>query len=123
FQRHMTNILSDLPYAYTYLDDVLIASSTPKQHEEHLRTLCERLANHGLLINPAKCELGRKSLTYLGHEISELGLKPLPSKVQAIRNFPKPETQRELRRFLGSVNFYHRFIRNCAHILSPLSSL
>ncbi|KAF2353789.1 Reverse transcriptase domain [Trinorchestia longiramus] len=65
FQRHMTNILPDLPYAYTDLDDVLIASSTPKQHEEHLRTLCERLANHGLLINPAKCELGKKSLTSL----------------------------------------------------------
>ncbi|KAF2346241.1 Reverse transcriptase domain [Trinorchestia longiramus] len=123
FQRHMTNILSDLPYAYTYLDDELIASFTPKQHEEHLRTLCERLTNHGLLIDPAKCELGKKSLTYLGHEISGLGLKPLPSKVQAIRNFPKPETKHELRRFLGSVNFYQRFIRNCAHILSPSSSL
>ncbi|KAF2347495.1 Reverse transcriptase domain, partial [Trinorchestia longiramus] len=123
FQRHMSNILSDLTFTYTYLDDVLIASESPEQHKDHLRAVFDRLSAHGLLINPAKCELGRETLTYLGHHISQHGLKPLPCKVDAIRKFPKPETQRQLRRFLGSVNFYHRFIKGCAQILAPLSAL
>ncbi|KAF2347402.1 Reverse transcriptase domain, partial [Trinorchestia longiramus] len=123
FQRHMSNILPDLAFTYTYLDDVLIASNTPEQHREHLTILFKRLSTHGLLINPAKCEFGKSSLKYLGHEFSQTGLKPLPCKVDAIRAFPKPETQKQLRRFLGSVNFYHRFIKNCAQTLAPLSAL
>ncbi len=51
------------------------------------------------------------------------GIRPLEEKVRAIREFPQPTTQRKLREFLGLVNFYHRFLPNCANTLQPLKTL
>ena len=62
-------------------------------------------------------------LTFLGHVVNKYGICPLPEKFQALRNFPTPTSKCKLREFLGLVNFYHRFIPNCAHVLSPLHSL
>jgi len=59
----------------------------------------------------------------LGHHVDSTGIKPLESKVQVIRNFPKPTTQRKLHEFLGLGNFYHRFVPDCAAILVPLNSM
>lgn len=75
------------------------------------------------MINPLKCTLGVPELQFLGHHVSKDGIRPLDEKVKAIRNFPTPATQRQLREFLGLVNFYCRFIPRCAHILQPLNSL
>ncbi len=83
----------------------------------------ERLKQYGVVINPAKCQFGVQSLEFLGHLVDRHGVHPLPVKVQAIRDFPRPTTQRKLREFLGLVNFYHRFLPGCANILQPLHSL
>ena len=55
--------------------------------------------------------------------VSRKGIRPLEEKVQAVHDFPTPSTQRQLREFLGMINFYHRFIPNCAQIVQPLNSL
>ena len=74
-------------------------------------------------MNPDKCVLGVPSLTFLGHTISPSGVLPLQDRVSAIRQFPLPETQRQLRQFLGMITFYHRFIPSAAALLTPLTSL
>ena len=61
-----------------------------------------------------------KELDFLGHHI---GITPLPEKVQAVRDFPEPQTQRQLRQFIGLVNFYHRFLPHCANLMQPLHAL
>ena len=48
---------------------------------------------------------------------------PSPEKVQAIRDFPQPQFQRQLRQFIGLVNFYHRFLPHCAQLMQPLYAL
>ena len=123
FQRFMDQILRGLDCCYTYIDDILIASATPEEHLEHVRQVLERLAKHGLLINPDKCIFGVPSLDFLGHRVDKTGIRPLESKVEAIRNFPQPTSQQQLRQFLGLVNFYHRFLPNCATKLQPLNAL
>ena len=123
FQRFMDEVLRGLHFAYTYIDDVLIASSTPKEHLHHLRLVLERLCEHGIVINVAKSQFGVPSLEFLGHHVDSAGIRPLESKIEAIRNFPQPTTQKKLRQFLGLINFYHRFIPNCASIVQPLNSL
>jgi len=60
------------------------------------------------------------SLNFFAHHVSADGILPLAKRVDAIRTFKQPESQRQLRKFLGMVNFYHRFIPNCAQIISPL---
>lgn len=104
---------------YAYIDDLLIASSSPEEHLRHLRLVLERLEQHGLLINVVKSIFGVPELDLLGYHVDATNIRPLQEKVTAVREFPLPNTQRKLRTFLGLVNFYHRFIPNCATILRP----
>ena len=75
-----------------------------------------------LCVKPSKCEFGVPQLTFLGHLVDQHGIRPLPDKVEALCAFPRPTTQCKLCEFLGLVNFYNRFIPNCAYTLSPLNS-
>lgn len=75
------------------------------------------------MINPSKCIFGASSVTFLGYLISAEGTQPLPAKVKEIQNFPAPKAVRELRRFLGMVNFYRRFIPQAAQHQGPLNTL
>ena len=120
FQRLMDSALRGMPFVFVYLDDILVASSSEKEHQGHLRDLFMRLDQHGLIVNPAKCLFGLSSIHFLGHLINKDGAAPLPSKVEAISAFPRPHTPRALREFLGMVTFYHRFIRQAAHVMRPL---
>ena len=56
-------------------------------------------------------------------DVSAAGISPLPSAVDAIVNFVRPEKQKALRRYLGMINYYHRFIPHCADTLTPLNQL
>ena len=118
----MVQVLRDLPFAYTYIDDVLLASSSPKEHKQHLRAVLEWFSEHEIVINPSKCEFGVPQLTFLSHTVDQHGICPLLSKVETLLAFPQPTMQRKLREFLGLVNFYNRFISNCACILSHRNS-
>lgn len=123
FQRFVDEMTRGLDFCYPYLDDFLVFSKTSQQHEEHLRLLFSRMRDYGVLINTNKCVFGASEVTFLGYQISAKGTEPLKSKVQVISNFPLPKTVRELRRFLGMVNFYRRFLPNAAQIQAPLHSL
>ena len=123
FQRFINQVLRGLDFCYAYIDDLLIASSSPEEHLRHLRMVLERLKQYGVVINPAKCQFGVPQLEFLGHLVDRHGVHPLPEKVQAIRDFPRPTTQRKLREFLGLINFYRRFLPGCARILQPLHSM
>lgn len=123
FQRFIDEVLADLPFCYGYLDDLLVFSANESQHREHLHKLFQKLTDYGMLVNSAKCEFGRAKITFLGHEVSATGLTPLPSKIQAIQEFPTPKTVKELRRFLGMYNFYRRFIPRASQIQAPLNTV
>nr|VZH98655.1 unnamed protein product [Spirometra erinaceieuropaei] len=123
FQRFIDRVLRGLPFVYAYIDDLLVASRNAEEHKEHLALVFDRLDQFGVVINPSKCVLGVPSLDFLGHHIDAQGLRPLSSKVEAIRDFPPPTSKRQLQRFLGMVNFYRRFLPNCADLMLPLTNL
>ena len=123
FQRFIDMVLHGLHFCYAYIDDLLIASHNAEEHETHLRLVLQRLGDHGIVINPRKCEFGVPTLQFLGHQVDSTGIRPLDDKVKAIRDFPQPNSQRKLREFLGLVNFYHWFLPHCAAILQPLNDL
>ena len=123
FQRLMDEVVRGLSFVFVYIDDLLIASTDDDEHEAHLRLLFERLQRYGIVINPAKCEFGVSSLTFLGHVVNQHGIQPLDEKVEHIRDFPPPTSLRKLREFLGLVNFYRRFRSYLTDILQPLTDL
>ena len=123
FQRFMNRVLHGLDCSVSYIDDVLIASSSREEHIQHIHQVFERFRKYGVVINPIKCEFGKPEVDFLGHRINAAGISPLPEKTEAINNFPPPDTMRKLRRFLGMVNFYRRFIPNCAKTLQPLTDI
>ena len=123
FQRFIDQVLHDLPFCYGYIDDLLIASSYPEEHLKHLQLVLQRLADHGILINTSKSVFGIPELDFLGYHVDASGIQPIESKVQVIRDFARPTSQRKLHEFLGLVNFYRRFIPNGATLLQPLNQL
>lgn len=120
FQRFLHSIFSDLEYVVCYIDDICIASASETEHLANLRTVFERLRKFGLVINVDKCQLGQKEVKFLGYLITPDGVGTLKDKVNAINEFPQPQTVSNLRRFIALVNFYRRFIRNATAIQFPL---
>ncbi|KAM0726709.1 Retrovirus-related Pol polyprotein from transposon 297 [Formica fusca] len=114
FQRFINEVLYGLDFCYAYIDDILVASKSREEHDRHLRKLFQRLNDYGLRINPAKCIFGEEHVKFLGYVVTKEGTKPLPEKVQAIQEFPKPTTVKQMRQFLGMLNFYRRFIPGAA---------
>ena len=123
FQHFIDQVLQGLNFAYAYIDDVLIASNSPQEHQQHLRLIFERFQKYNIVINPAKYEFGVSRLQFLGHLVTPDGVSPLPDRVRVIQEFPVPNSLKKLREFLGIVNFYHRFLPRCANILRPLNDL
>lgn len=122
-QRLMDEVLRDLPGVFVYIDDILVASTTFAEHKHRLREVFRRLSHHGIIVNRNKCVLGVPQLEFLGHLITPEGIAPLPARVEAIQDFPLPKTDRQLRRFIGMMNFYHRFLPGAAKFLAPLHQL
>ncbi|GFV75378.1 retrovirus-related Pol polyprotein from transposon 17.6 [Trichonephila clavipes] len=85
-----------------------------EEHRSHLRTIFQRLSSYGLKLNISKCVFGVTELIFLGHLITPDGIKPLPDKVQAVLDYKQPETVGSLRKILGLLNFYRRFLPKAA---------
>ena len=120
FQRLMDRILDGLPWCFVYLDDVLLASKSMAEHRIHLTELFSILEKNGLVVNKDKCELGVTSLDFLGHRVTSEGVAPMPDRVADLQKYPTPTDKPSLQRFLGIVNYYHRFMPNIAQKLSTL---
>ena len=120
FQRMMDTIFGNINFCIVYVDDILVFSKSHEEHQDHLRCVLKLLRENGLVVRPDKCIFGTSSIDFLGHVIDESGIQPSASKVDAIRRFPTPCTVKEVQKFVGMINFYHRFIPFTARLLKPL---
>ena len=110
-------------FVLVYLDDILVYSRNEQEHEEHLQKLLDKLQQHHLFLNAAKCQIAREETTFLGHRVTAKGVSPDPAKVEGVKNWPEPKTLHEIRGFLGFVNFFRKFIPNFAEVALPLTEL
>jgi len=125
FQRLMDIALSGLNFetCLVYLDDVIIFGNDLDQHIERLRQVLQRLREAHLKLKPSKCQLLRKTVSFLGHVMTPDGVAVDPSKVEDVAAWPVPERLTEVRAFLGLCSYYRRFIRSFSAIAAPLFAL
>ena len=96
FQSIMDDLLGDLDYARTYIDDILITSDGSfEDHMDKLNTVLTRLENLGFRANVRKCFFAQDELEYLGYIISREGVKPQPKKVEAILRLQRPKNVKQ----------------------------
>jgi hypothetical protein len=125
FQEKMSDLMATLEFFQTYLGDLLII--TKGSLEDHLEKLSVKLANRlqdaGLKINANKSNFCTLEMEYLGYLLTRDGIKPQLNKVQAMPAFVPPRNVKELRRFLGMVQYYRDLWARCSRMLAPLTSL
>ena len=124
FQEKMSNLMQDLEYVRAYIDDLLIITpGTWEEHLTHLEQVFVRLQQAGLKINAGKSKFAAFELEYLGYWITRRGIQPTTKKIQAIQQLAMPKNKKELRRFIGLVNYYRDMWIRRSHILTPLTKL
>ncbi|KAL4118953.1 hypothetical protein QTP88_011831 [Uroleucon formosanum] len=125
FQRSMNNVMAGIVgiKCLVYLDDIIIYGKGLLDHNEKLRDVFERLRNHNLKIQPTKCEFLKQQCMYLGHIISENGIRPDPEKIKSVLQFPIPTSVKEIKSFLGLSGYYRKFIKSYSLISKPMTNL
>ncbi len=126
FQKLMDLVLKDCTeISCVYIDDILIWSPTWQQHLKDLNTVFTELKKAGLTCKPAKCQFGMTTLQFLGHEIENGKISVPAARVRDLKKFPKPTTKKQVRRFLGTVNYYRKFVKNFSalqQVLTPATT-
>ena len=125
FQQLMQNCLGELNLtnALIYLDDVIVFSWTEEDHLIWLWAVFECFWEHGLKLKPSKCHFLWKEITFLGHKVSEEGMKPGEEGLKSIAKMAPLWNYTKIRRFLSTTRFFWHFIKNYAHIARPLNDL
>ena len=95
----MDKVLSGLQGVelFVYMDDIVIYADSLEEHTRKFRILLERLDKANLTLQPEKCLFLRKEVCYLGHVITQEGVKPDPKKVEAIQKFPQPKNAKNIK--------------------------
>lgn len=122
--KMLDRVFGDLmPRVYHYVDDFVILSSTFEEHIELLREVARRLKEANLTISKEKSTFCHSRVTFLGYVLTKEGLEANPERIQPILDYPRPRTVKEVRRLVGLVGWYRRFLPNAAELLAPLSDL
>ncbi|KAL8581042.1 hypothetical protein ACOMHN_012693 [Nucella lapillus] len=122
FQEIMENLTCNLPGVAVFQDDMLVSGQDVNDHPSNLKRLLTRLNDRGLRCRREKCLFAQPSVEYLGHTLSAEGISK-GSKVEAVLKMPPPTDVSSLKSFLGSVQFYRKFIPNLASMAEPLYRL
>ena len=109
--------------AHLYVDDILIASRTYEEHLEKLDRVLTRLGETQFVLNPSKCHFMKSQIKYLGFILDKHGVRPDPSKIQAIQDYPTPKSVKDVRAFLGFANHYRRHVKFLSQLQAPLVHL
>ena len=111
------------PNVFAYLDDIIISTDSFEEHLRWLKIVMSRLAEVGLKINEEKSEFCCSEVHYLGYVLNSEGLKTDMTKVTPILEFPAPTKPKQVRRFLGMVGWYSKFIQDFARLKVPITTL
>lgn len=125
FQSTMNDLFRPFlcKFELVFFDDILVNSRSWEDHRDHLVQVLQILKNNQFKANRKKCSFGCLPVEYLGHIISHAGVAMDPSKVQAVVDWPRPISVKNVRGFLGLTGYYRHFVQNYGLIARPLTNL
>ena len=122
-QQQISQVIEGIAKATILQEDIIVWGNTREELHQSLNEVLYRVQKSGVKLNFPKCKFEATEVSYLGHNLSEAGVKPDPSKVAAILQMPEPTNKSELQRFLGMINYLGKFLPNLASVSAPLRSL
>ena len=123
FQKRLHQALEGLEGVRCIADDVLIWGRTDDEHEERVRSFLQRCCEIGIALNKDNCRFGLQEIPFMGHVVSSSGLKPDPSKIEAIVRMEPPTDKTGVERLRGTVNYLSRFFPKLSDVIRPISDL
>jgi len=126
FQAMMNKILRDMineGKVVVFVDDVLVGTETEEGHDKIVEEILKRLEENDLYIKPEKCVWKVQKIGFLGVVIGPDGIEMEKKKVNRVLSWPEPKNVKDVRKFLGLVNYYRRFIKNFAQVARPMNVL
>jgi len=125
FQRYMQTRIADRnkDCCQVYIDDIIINSDTEEEHFEHIKKVLQVLREEGVYLKMMKVHAFQPQIEYLGHIISREGIRKDPKKLATIANAKVPTNKKQVRSFLGKINYLGKFIANLAEMSGPLAKL
>lgn len=126
FQRILYGIIQKYQltsFCTNYIDDILIFSNSFEEHKLHIEKLLSAIRTEGWKLKLVKCFFAQHKIKYLGHIIENGTIKPMSDNLKAIKEFPRPRSLKNIRQFLGKVNFYLKFIKDSTKVLEPFHYL
>ena len=123
FQKRMSQHFGDLEGVETDIDDIIVHAETEVKHDHRVHAVLERCEKINLTLNKGKCVFKVKEVTYIGHKLTQEGIKPDNEKVRAINDMPAPIDKKGVERLLGTVNYLGKFIPNLATVTEPIRVL
>jgi len=123
--RIMSHLMRDYlgEFVWVYIDDILIFSNKEDEHMEHIKKVCRKLKEAHLFASRKKSEFFSSKMSVLGHVVDDDGLHASPEKITRIGEWTTPKDRKELREFLGLVNYISQFLPHIATITAPLTDL
>ena len=123
FQRLMDTVLKDVKNCLIYIDDILCYGKSKQEAIDTFAKVLARIRKYGLKINLSKCLFLQDETPYLGHVLTRQGLRPGVDKLQAIKDAKMPVSVKQLKSFLGMVNYFRSYVKHHAHKAAPLHAL
>ena len=124
FQKAMDAELANIPKTYVFLDDILVVTKGSKEnHYKVVKTVLTKLNKANIRLKWEKCKFAQKEIEWLGYKLTQTGINPLNTKIQAITEKLKPKRLKELSSYLGAESQMNRFIPNVAQLCFKLRHL
>ena len=106
-----------------FIDDILVYSKDQEDHDTHLRVVLETLRKEQLYAKLSKCEFWLREVSFLGHIVSEEGIRVDPKKIEVIIKWKPPRNVIEVRSFMGLAGYYRRFVKGFSMTTGPMTRL
>ena len=129
FQKHLNHALESLPGVLCIVDDILVYGTgetdeeVTTNHDRSLQDLLQRCKDRGIVLNPDKMKLRMSEVSFIGHLLTNKGLKPDPAKVEAIANMPKPQDIEGVQCLNGFINYLAKFLPKLSDVMETIRRL